>query len=84
MMRYTGVVAADHVGTLSATPAHPCAWCYREQHIAWPEHLSSSICSRHVAEEKAKLAARRAALAPEAGNASPLPGEDPAHDTDQG
>jgi hypothetical protein len=38
-----------------------CAWCYADAHIPWPHGVSSTICQAHLALERAKAAACRAA-----------------------
>jgi hypothetical protein len=39
-----------------------CAWCVAEAGVPWPQGVSSAICARHLAMERARMRQRRAPL----------------------
>lgn len=58
-----------HYGAIKSTFTHdfatpPCAWCYRDAGLAWPEeNPTSSICERHKAVLTAQSKSRQEHLA---------------------
>ena len=71
MTHYFAVVSPEHPVTLSGLPDLPCPWCYREQDIAFPRHLSSTICQKHGSMLEAQIEAIRARKRAESGKDSP-------------